>query len=336
MNFTPCILLLLLFFANACVPAPLPEDITPQPTEFPADPPPATQPAGLPAAPDLTSDFEPPFGPAPDAPSESPGAFRLLAARSSDGLHFERMGQIITDQANVPDLIVDEQGWVYLYYTGGQVGNRHNATALAISADGGETWVFKYVEFSGFPGGPPVDPDIVRLPDGRLRMYVTTGTGGRIAIAYADSEDGIHFTYGGEAFGLDDANVLDSTTFFVDNTWQMFTLDGPRPEQWRATSVDGATFTPQGKTLFTAGGANYIGANGVPVDGGYRMYGFFIPNRDFRSFFSTDGVAWVAEEGVRLAFDPASGLEGSYIKDPAVARLADGSYLMVYVTRIPG
>lgn len=50
---------------------------------------------------------------------------------------------------------------------------------------------------------------------------------------------------------------------------------------------------------------------------------------------STDGMIWVQEYGLRMQHDPNSTVEGSNIKDPAVLQLADGSYLMVYVSRIP-
>jgi hypothetical protein len=38
---------------------------------------------------------------------------------------------------------------------------------------------------------------------------------------------------------------------------------------------------------------------------------------------------------MRLALDLATGVEKDFVKDAAVARLADGTYFMVYVTDIP-
>lgn len=74
-------------------------------------------------------------------------------------------------------------------------------------------------------------------------------------------------------------------------------------------------------------------SNVLPFDGGYRMYGFTMT--DIRSLWSADGETWTEEDGVRLSLDESSGLESEYVKDPAVIRLADGTYLMVYVTQIP-
>ncbi|MBI2566777.1 MAG: hypothetical protein HYV63_07090 [Candidatus Schekmanbacteria bacterium] len=53
------------------------------------------------------------------------------------------------------------------------------------------------------------------------------------------------------------------------------------------------------------------------------------------SFSTTDGTEWVADPGPRLQVDTSSGLEGPAVVDPAVAQVATGSYLMVYVTEIP-
>ena len=283
----------------------------------------------------MTADFEPPVGLAAESPSESPGHFRLLVATSADGLTFTPTGQLITDQASVPDMLINEQGWIYLYYTGWQVGERQNETAAAISTDAGQSWVFKYVEFGGFDGAPPVDPDIVRLPDGTFRMFITSSLGSNISIWYADSTDGLHFERRGEALTKEGENVIDSTTFFFNNMWHMLALAGTTTDQWHGTSPDGTIFNAPDKFVFGDAGARYVASNGVEVDNGYRLYSFSLGKLDIRSFFSTDGSNWTLEDGVRLAHDPNSPLEDSYIKDPAVLRLADGTYLMVYVTRIP-
>jgi hypothetical protein len=280
----------------------------------------------------LTHDFTPPTGkPDSPAPAESPGEFRLLTATSRDGLVFKPTGRLILDQANVPDLIMGDNKLLYLYFTGWLVGEKQNATAAAISPDFGQTWYFKTLSITGHAG----DPDIVRLRDGTFRLYLTTNVGPqKLGIIYLDSLDGIHFGEPATAFSLE-TNVVDSTTFLFENTWHMFVLDNHRPEQWHATSADGSVFGLVNKIPFTVDGAGYIVSNGVKTEQGYRLYGFNIPLKNFRSFFSEDGIRWTVEEGIRLAFDSSSGLENQYIKDPAVIQLPDGSYLMVYVTRIP-
>lgn len=284
----------------------------------------------------LTNDFEPPVGLDPNAPPESPGEFRLVTATSTDGLTFTATGRILLDQASVPDLILGDAQRLYLYFTGGQLGNRNNVVAVAISDDLGETWIYKYVTFSGTGPGKFGDPDIVRLADGTFRLFATTSLqeNQRIGIIYSDSQDGVTFEYQGVAF-TQPSNVLDSTTFFFAQQWHMLVLDGTTINQWYATSANATSFTSNGVQQFQADGEPYVLANGVEVEGGYRLYGFSLPKGDIRSFFSTDGASWTAEPGKRLAFDPNSAVEGDYIKDPAVLRLPDNTYLMVYVTKIP-
>ncbi len=76
-------------------------------------------------------------------------------------------------------------------------------------------------------------------------------------------------------------------------------------------------------------------ANEIQVDGGVRFYAFTLNETDFLSYFSSDGYEWEKEDGTRLSFDKNSEYESKYIKDPAVAKLQDGSYIMAYVTVIP-
>ncbi len=293
------------------------------------------QPARAAVSSNPANDFDPPVGRDENSPHESPGHFRLLSARSDDGLTFVPTGQIISDQANVPDLIAGPDGAIHLYYTGGQVGNRNNTLALAISRDQGRSWTFKHVEIEGSGLEHAGDPDIVRLDDGTFRIFLTTMVNGCHGVICCDSTDGIHFTPRGTAFAKAGLELPDSTTFRLGSMWHMLTLEGRGVTQRHGTSSDGREFAVGEKMPFVADGEPYIAANGVPVDGGYRMYGFSPPARNFRSFFSSDGRQWTVEKGIRLALDAGSAPGSAQIKDPSVLRLADGSYLMVYVARLP-
>lgn len=281
------------------------------------------------------NDFEPPQGIQPNAPPESPGLFRLIKATSPDGLTFTSTGEIVLDQANVPDMIMDATGRIYLYFAGGQMGDKNNVIAVALSDDLGQTWVFKHLQFSGPPSPPVGDPDVVLLPDGTIRLYATTQVGDNIGIIYTDSPDGIHFGQRATAFAIPGANVLDSTTFLMGDVWHMFVLDGFTPDQWHATSTDGLTFTPVTKHSFKVDNQPYIVSNPVFIENGVRLYGFSGLGHPMRSFTSTDGETWTLEPDERLTFDPNSAIESVEIKDPAVLQLAGGSYLMIYVTKIP-
>ena len=279
--------------------------------------------------------YAPPSGADTASGVETPGRRRLMTATSKDGLAWTRTNAVITDQANVPDLLMAADGTLYLYFSGWTVGTKQNAMGVAVSKDQAKTWTFYGVEFSGSRTMEHSgDPDIVQLADGTFRMYSTSGLpgGGGTAIYYSEGTDGIHFDTKGIAFQADPP-ALDSNTYLVGSTWRMVTLSGQSMQSYDATSADGKTFVKASLTPYAIDGKPTVMSNVLSFDGGYRMYGF--RRGDIRSFFSTDGISWKAETGIRLSLDEATGLESEYVKDPAVIQLNDGTYLMVYVTQIP-
>ncbi len=279
-------------------------------------------------------DFQPTAGKL-DLPGEDPADKRLMLATSTDGIQFTSTDQIIADQANVPNILTLTDGTIYLYYAGWTVGTKNNTMAVAISQDNGITWVHKYVTIDGkdSKGG---DPDLVLLDDGTFRMYYTGQDIGAetSVIFYADSSDGIHFTRQGTAFTGTDEMAIDSSTFNIGDTWHQFTLVGYTLGHYYATSDHGETFTLQDTTQFEYNGQPYVMANEINTTTGVRFYAFAL-HHPFMTFTSTDGETWEVEATDVLSLDETSGLESAYIKDPAVAQLSDGTYLMAYVTVIP-
>ena len=86
------------------------------------------------------NDFEPATGigeSPPGAQGLGPWATRLMLATSADGLTFTRTQEIVCDQAGVPNVIVDHDGYVRIYYIawqqyGNQNGNDGNFIALSL------------------------------------------------------------------------------------------------------------------------------------------------------------------------------------------------------------
>lgn len=289
-----------------------------------------------------TSDFTPPEGAAEGPGTYGPWNTRLLLATSEDGLNFTQTNVVVTDQGDVPDLAMDENGWIYLYYTGWTIEVEgetiNNQTVVAISTDQGETWAYKTLELEGLENmSAPVDPDIQILEDGTFRLFLTAdphdGDGPRSY--YSESEDGIHFELGGVAFAQPGFPVLDPNTILIGETWHYFAGGSPN-SNWHATSSDGKSFTEAAdiNDQLTVNGEVYMMSNGLAVNDGYRYFAFSNIDKDIRSFFTTDGVTWEAEDAV-LTVDEASGLETEFVKDASVVRLEDGTYLMVYVSLIP-
>lgn len=286
-----------------------------------------------------TSDFTPPEDFEWGWENDGPFEMRLLSARSEDGINWERDNQIISNQAGAPNMVVAPDGTIHLYYIGGNILGKDQAMAVALSDDKGATWTYKEVSIENSPlAGPPGDPDVVIREDGTFRLYFTSSPPNSTlpGIYYADSEDGLTFTYGGEAF-RPEAMAIDSTTFYWNDEWVMFTFTGFEPAHLFATSSDGDTFSFVKKVVFSdEGDLSYFLSNVVlDQDGTLRVYGFDLEKGgDIRSSTSTDGLTWVDEGLVHLELDPDNGLEGHYLKDPAVVQLEDGSYFMVYVTRV--
>ncbi len=292
----------------------------------------------VPATP--TADYKTLSGKEPGAPPESPGLFRLLTATSPDGITYTATGTLIMDQSNVPDLVMDAKGWIYLYFAGAVLGAKKNTIGAAISTDSGKTWIFKNVTLTGNDQIKQFgDPDVIILPDGRFRLFTTCQPtlGSKIGVVYADSFDGITFTYKGIAAALADDNIEDSSTFLVGDVWHLLVLNAKAGTQWHFTSKDATTFTLIGQESFRGDGKeNYILSNGYTLgNGSYRMIGFSIPEKNFRSFVTTNGLQWTLEPTIPMKYTPGSPVEGTYIKDPAILKMPNGSYFMVYVSLIP-
>lgn len=282
-----------------------------------------------------TSDFVPPTGRPANPPPESAGERRLLTATSLDGEHFTATGKILTDQGNVPDIILEEDGTILVYYVGQSIEEGKESTAVAISDDNGESWKFKNLVFEDWPQPrDPSDPDVILLDNGTYRMYYTSSIGktNKIGILYADSPDGITFTYKGIALSGSE-NVIDSTTLYFDGLWHMYVLKERGEGQLHATSANGKTFTfTEDALVFPEEG--YIASNALISENAVRMFAFGVPSfADIRSFTSSDMETWVAGD-IALEGDEAATLGSEYIQDSSVVELADGTFLLVYVSEM--
>ena len=289
-----------------------------------------------------TNDFTPPIEVERGMENAGPYEMRLLSATSEDGLTWTRTNTIISEQANVPDMVVTEDGTIFLYYVGGNILGLDQSIAVAVSTDNGVTWTFKKVTIENREvlGGDPGDPDVVIREDGSYRLYFTSqikGSDGP-SIQYADGTDGFNFTYKGEAFKADGYTAIDSSAFFVDGHWAMNTFSGFDTEVIHGVSSDdGESFEfVQAKDVKYNNQPVFLSNSFTLPDDSVRFYSFDFRSGDFRSFVTTDGLTWEDEGNLYLSYEEGKNpLEGFYIKDPAVVQLPDGSFFMVYVTRAP-
>lgn len=268
-----------------------------------------------------------------------PWASRLMIAFSEDGLNFTRTNQIFADQSDVPDVLIMPNGEIRAYFVTMCPDEVRNQIVVAVSKDA-VNWVYKKVILTNMDEIQPiaVDPTVEFTPQGQIRLYFTSSP------AYPDSspqsysaisKDGYTFEMeSGPRFGVEGAHVLDPTVLQIGDTWHYF--GGGMPGiNYHATSPDGLNFTRQDDLQID----RFLFANGLAVEGGYRYYGFVqepgTPVASIYSVFTDDGITWQLDDGVRLEVDESAGLESYGVKDPAVAQLPDGRYLMIYSTVIP-
>lgn len=288
-----------------------------------------------PAAPDLGSDFDPVRGkataPQDDGFARGPYDRRLMTAISYDGLAYTPNETWICDQCHAPDAVVKD-GSIFVYYEGWIVGDRVNTSAVAISADRGRTWSYKYLELVG---GDSIDrvesPDVVLLDDGTFRLFFTAGN--PQGIHSATSADGITFAYEGPIFAQRDDVAVDSTTFKVDDTWHIYarSKDGVG-RLWHLVSTDGLAFSVYALTSFPVDDIPAMPANGVWIDDRFHLF-LSVPEKGVVSMWSKNGFDWYPSE--TSPWTDAFAQDQALAEDAAVVSLEDGTYLMVYSTIIP-
>lgn len=282
------------------------------------------------------SDFVPPTGRVANAKEYTAGVRRILTATSADGVRFTPTGNLFSDRANVPDVLVDDDGTIRVYYIGqGIEANKEETTAVALSRDGGVSWEYRLLTFKDFPmRRDPSDPDVVRLADGTYRMYYTSSVSAtKLGIVYADSPDGMTFTYEGVAFEVEGESMVDSSTVYANGLWHMYADQHGIAGQTHATSADGRVFTRADNLVRLPGDGYYI-SDEIVVDDVIRLYAFSFADKNARVFTSTDGSSWT-EGDVALTADDETTRGTGYLQDVNVAKLADGTYFMAYVTELP-
>jgi len=212
-------------------------------------------------------------------------------ATSTDGLSFAGKGTVVfsgaqgSDQEMVTNPAVfqlDDGGYRILYEGSTRVGNSQTNRKLysAVSADG-LTWTkeagVRFYDEGDKPGQVFTSvPDVMRLPDGRLRMYYTRGMTSATAVS---SDEGVTWTKE-RNLDLGEIAVDPDILFMDDGTYKLFytTFES----EWAvgsqvmmsASSADGISFVADaGKRLEPATANGLItDPDVVKVAGGYRMY----------------------------------------------------------------
>jgi hypothetical protein len=255
---------------------------------------------------------------------------RLVVSRSEDGARFSRTGVVVAAAGGVPDLAYDAQGRLVaiFQYFPDEPEEEFDRIAAAFSMDEGQSWTRpQAITISGLPPNArraPCDPDLVLLPDGRVRLYFTCDVHGdqrgTARTLSAVSTDCVAFELEqGERFADPPNPVLDPSAIRIGGTWHLYVPRmAPGAPAYHLVSDDGLSFARAEDIRVP--GVEFRG-NVIAVPGGYRFYGCGQPRA--ATAFSPDGYAWSPEATESL---PLSG-------DPGVVRLRDGSYLMLHTER---
>ncbi len=277
--------------------------------------------------------------PPPNARGSGPWATRAMLAVSTNGLDFQRLHFVLSDQAGVPNVIVDHEQRARVYYI--DFGNG-NILASATQRDRNvlTNWTYQRVRINGLPTRPaaaPVDPSVVQLPDGRYRLYFMQAA--PLPTFYsALSSNGYDFVKEeGVRFTAEPLPCFDPAVLKTADGWQLW---GGPDGKFSAHSPDGLRFTASGE--FRVDNARFMpwSAVALPKNSGYRLYGNFLGPGEWSggvsSVFSRDGKTWQREPGIRLSLDGSRyPLESRISLDNGCALLSNGTWLMAYLAVIP-
>jgi hypothetical protein len=298
-----------------------PSQVTVQPSPSPVTVQPTDQPF------EWISDITPGSGegtpPAGAQPQDGPWNHRLMSATSNDGLTWVKDNKILADQASVPDVMLDKEGNMRVYYVDWYNGG---GLSVALSRDG-VNWIYKKV---GIPTGW-VDPEVLLLPDGRCRLYASYMplNGPQDTILSAISNYGISFVQEeGVRYQATNETVTDPDVIKMGDVWRMFVSEGPSTIS--TISTDGLSFTRE-QVLPINGSVTCT----IAVENGYRIYFHSggIPYLNIFCAFSADGKTWGSAVQV-LTGGPPGSPDQKGVGDPDVVRMPDGTYKMFYKTWI--
>ncbi len=293
----------------------------------------------------LASAFEPPRPPMPQgsSPADRPWNRDVHRWTSTDGTIFRDAGVAIP-RAGVPCVIDDWTGRLVAVFQWFPFDDRaaFDRIAFSTSTDGGRTWSPPArIAVDGLPGDlqRPFDPTIVRLRNGRFRLYFTSSPRGapgrdprlgpppmRPAIYSAIGDTPGRFTMETGVRSPDaGAGVVDASVVRFRGRWHLFAHPhggGARGAGYHAVSEDGLDFRRVEDVVVPGG--QWIGNAFAESDELLRYFGAAMGapggSGSVWSGRSRDGMEWTREPGPRARGGDAS-----------VARLRDGSYLMLVV-----
>lgn len=204
--------------------------------------------------------------------------------------------------------------------------------AVKYSDDMGQTWQGPFpIQISNFPAmyQRPFDPTLAVTPTGQIRLYFSSseylpppGADSLINTYSAISSitDGIHYQFEpGERFGHATRKVIDPAVLYFSNQWHYVAPVGaPQEGAYRAVGANGLDFYTQSP---------------IPSDFQHNWTGNLMANSTTEMRFygtGSPGAIWfkTTSNGKSWSNFTTTNINGG---DPAVVRLSNGQYMMLYV-----
>jgi hypothetical protein len=262
----------------------------------------------------------------------------IRLARSRDGLRFTTESDVSFPGMESPEILQGKDGHVIALFSGGARKGCGPELYYSTSTNGGKAWSKpELAEFGGSRCKNARHADVLALDGGRFRLFYTAMVPRRkdrhrgrpdYILRSAISEDGIRFEpEPGVVFRCRGLVSPRPCVFQRDGRFELYLSDpfgrkqAPDEEPWRiarGVSRDGKRFASRAPLELE----DHVHITSVvPLKKGMRAYGWSLDG--IVSLTAGEDGDWKVDKGVRV----------EHGWDPAVARLKDGSYLMLYDTR---
>lgn len=260
-----------------------------------------------------------------DAPNWVPSGVNHPPWEGSIYLATSDDGETFTDElffvqhAGVPHLLLTQDNKIVATFQYFSYENEElfECIGYTVSEDYGENWSKLRairLEERYSKGSKPVDPTLVQLEDGRLRLYFTFHEPGtQYAAMYSSSSLTLDGLFKDEGMQLSvDNMLLDPAVVYFDGMWHHYTTDQSGSGTIHSISEDGSNFELQDNI---ESDYSFLG-DAIVDDGKLRFYG---TGRGVVLAESEDGYVFT-----KVKENVADGA------DAGIVKLPNGSYLILY------
>ncbi len=259
------------------------------------------------------------------AQGEPPWRRPLKMCSGNDGQNFTDI-RTFQDSAGVPCILRLQSGVLISAFQWFRqpIGSvTWDRVAVKFSSDNGSTWtVPQPIIVNGLPGNfqRPFDPTLAISDDGRVRIYFSSGLNmvpdSSVNTYSAVSDDGITYTMdAGFRFSMPDKPVIDPAVIKFRGLWHL---------------VNPVTMGTGAYHNISGDGLNFTRVQDIVSDMAHSWIGnFMIKDTNELRFYGSGGSIWYSSS-------PNGGQWSAFINtniqggDPAVLKLTDTSYLMIY------